>query len=89
MLDLGAIVDYKLSNDSTETVTNLDINNVFSPGVYLVYGLPKIPVSLGGGFQFSPQLGKINLNGSVIEPRKLRWNVFLALDLPLLRIFNN
>ena len=89
VLDLGAIVDYKLSNDSTETVTNLDINNVFSPGVYLVYGLPKIPVSLGGGFQFSPQLGKINLNGSVIEPRKLRWNVFLALDLPLLRIFNN
>ena len=87
LLDLGAIIDFKLSSDSTETVTKLEMDNIISPGLYLTYGFPKIPVSVGGGFQFSPHLSKITLNGNVIEPRKLRWNLFLAFDLPLLRIF--
>lgn len=85
--DVGAIIDFKVSNDSVETVTKLEMDNIISPGLYLAYGFPKIPISIGGGFQFSPHLSKVTLNGNVIEPRKLRWNVFLAFDLPLLRIF--
>ncbi|MBN1632691.1 MAG: hypothetical protein JW917_00825 [Ignavibacteria bacterium] len=88
ILDIGAIVDFELNNDSTETTTNFKIENIFSPGAYLIYGLPSIPVSFGGGFQFSPQLGKITLEGAEIGPRKLRWNVFLAFDMPFLKILS-
>ena len=88
VLDIGAVVDFELNNDSTETTTKFVIENVFSPGAYLIYGLPSIPMSVGGGFQFSPQLGKVNLNGSEIGPRKLRWNIFLAFDMPFLKIIS-
>jgi hypothetical protein len=85
--DLGAVIDFKPSGDSSETIPNLDINNIISMGMYLTYGFPKIPLSVGGGFQFSPNLGTITTNGKTIEPRKLRWNLYLAFDLPLLKIF--
>lgn len=89
LLDVGAVVDFKLNNDSTETITNLDLNNIFSPGVYLAYGVPKLPISLGIGFQISPIASKITLeNGTIAEPRKPRWNAFISFDMPLLRILN-
>lgn len=89
LLDIGAIMDFKLNNDSTETVPDIKFENIISPGIYLVYGVPKIPFSLGGGIQYSPQLGKFTLDGKTIEPRKLRWNLFIAFDLPLLNLFKN
>ncbi len=89
VLDIGAIMDFKLNYDSTETVPDIRFENIISPGLYVVYGLPKIPFTFGGGVQYSPQLGKIRLEGKTIEPRKLRWNVFIAFDLPLLNLFKN
>lgn len=89
ILDIGAVMDFKLNNDSTETVPDIRFENIISPGLYLVYGIPKIPFTLGGGIQYSPQLGKVTLEGKTIEPRKLRWNVFIAFDLPLLNLFKN
>jgi hypothetical protein len=87
IFDLGAIIDFKLSNDSSEIETEFELDNIISPGLYLSYGFPGIPLSIGGGMQFSPHLGKVTVDGKVIEPRELRWNLFLAFDLPLIKIF--
>ncbi|GLU53215.1 hypothetical protein Dfri01_26760 [Dyadobacter frigoris] len=102
LLDLGAIVDYKLKIDSTVTSTaakaaavtknySIELGQIFSPGGFLVYGFGKnLPLSLGIGAQFGPGLSKIDVSGSTIilnEP-KWRFKIFLAVDLPLFTLRN-
>lgn len=95
LFDLGAIVDYKLkkepnasSSDPNATVVTKDYSikfgQIFSPGVYAVYGFPvNLPLSLGFGFQYGPGLSKINVdNTTVITNPYVRWNFFLAVDMP-------
>ena len=101
LLDLGAIVDYKLSRDSTfNTADNattvsknysVKLGQLFSPGVYLVYGFAgNIPLSVGFGSQYGPGLSKINTttNATTVNNPYWRWNVFLAVDLPFFNLVN-
>lgn len=101
LLDIGAVVDYKLkaepdtkSPDPNDVVVSKDykieLGQIFSPGIYAVYGFPwNIPVSLGYGTQYGPGLSKIDVNGNanVVNP-SWRWNFFLAVDLPLFNLMN-
>ncbi|MDH5609201.1 MAG: hypothetical protein OEY56_06955 [Cyclobacteriaceae bacterium] len=104
LLDVGAIVDYEFRSDTTRTFsptdtttqTNTSINykielgQLFSPGFYLVYGMPRnIPLTLGIGAQHGPGLIQINDTGSVVREPALRLNVFLAFDIPLVTILNS
>jgi hypothetical protein len=102
LLDLGAIVDYKLKKDSTVTTSGADdkkvvskdysvkLGQIFSPGAYLVYGFfGNLPLSLGFGAQYGPGLGKIQADGNtIINNPKWRWNFFLAVDLPFFTLTN-
>ncbi len=95
LFDLGAIVDYKLkkepdassSNPNATVVTkdySIKLGQIFSPGVYAVYGFPwKLPLSLGFGSQYGPGLSTINAdNTTVVGNPYWRWNFFLAVDMP-------
>ncbi|AWH83896.1 hypothetical protein HYN59_01635 [Flavobacterium album] len=96
LIDLGAIVDYKLSSDTTgegETVQKdykIELGQLFSPGAYLVYGLPwNIPLSLGFGGQYGPGLSKIDTtDGAIAENPYWRWSAFLSVDIPLFNLGN-
>jgi hypothetical protein len=101
LLDLGAIVDYKLKKDSTitddgtkkEAVSKdykIQLGQIFSPGGYLVYGFPwNLPLSFGFGAQYGPGLSKIDAgNNTVITNPSWRWNAFLAVDIPFFNIIN-
>ena len=101
--DLGAIIDYKLKQDPTATTSttttsastmtkqySVNLGQLFSPGVSLVYGFfDHLPLSLGIGAQYGPGLTNINAAGvtNVINP-SWRFNVFLAVDLPFFNLVN-
>jgi hypothetical protein len=90
IIDLGAIVDYRLSNDSSEIVSQITLGNIVSPGIHLVYGLPfNIPIAIGFGGKFGPGLTGISTEGLSIS-NKPNWhlNAFLAVDMPLLNLYN-
>jgi hypothetical protein len=56
----------------------------------LVYGLPfNIPIAIGFGGKFGPGLTGISTEGLSIE-NKPNWhlNAFLAVDMPLLNLYN-
>lgn len=102
LIDLGAIVDYKLEkenrvsdNGSSEEVIvkdyKIELGQIFSPGGYLVYGFPwNLPLSLGFGGQYGPGLSKIDAGGNtVVTNPSWRWNVFLAVDIPLFNLANS
>jgi hypothetical protein len=98
LFDIGAIVDYKLKKEPDATngsdVVSKDykiqLGNIFSPGAYIVYGWPwNLPLSFGVGGQYGPGLSKIDAgNNTIVTNPFWRWNIFLAVDLPLFNIAN-
>ena len=100
--DLGAIVDYKLKKDSTvandgskeEVIAkdyHIQLGQILSPGAYIVYGFPwNLPLSLGFGAQYGPGLSEIDAgSNTVLTNPSVRWNAFLAVDIPLFNIKNH
>lgn len=102
ILDISAIVDYKLKTDSVPTASGgnapvikknyqVQLGQIFSPGVYLTYGFfAKLPLSIGFGGQYGPGLSKIKTDESVavMTNPSWRWNLFLAVDLPFFTLLN-
>jgi hypothetical protein len=91
LIDIGAIVDFRLKSDSALT-DNIQLGNIFSPGAYFVYGFgANIPLALGIGGQYGPGLRKLELDGSngtknVYHDPDWRFNIFLAVDIPLFNL---
>jgi hypothetical protein len=87
-LDLGALTALRFNDNETETLPKFTIGNVVAPGLYMVLGFRNSPISFGGGFQYGPQLRKITLSnvGNELELTISSWrfNLFLAVDIPLL-----
>jgi len=101
IFDLGAIVDYKLRQDtvpgqtggSGKVVTkdySVQLGQLFSPGAYLVYGFGgNWPLALGYGFQYGPGLSKIDAGGNAtVRNPSIRWSFFLSVDLPWFTLVN-
>ncbi|TRX37305.1 hypothetical protein FNW52_04905 [Flavobacterium sp. ZT3R18] len=98
LLDLGAIVDYKLEyeNEGTPDETleskdyTIELGQIFSPGAYIVYGIgANIPISIGIGGQYGPGLSRINDDKSTqVNNPYWKWNAFLSVDIPLFNFVN-
>jgi len=98
VLDLGAIVDYKLKYENEGTPDEeleskdytIKLGQIFSPGAYIVYGFGlNIPVSLGFGGQYGPGLSKIDEdNSTTVSNPYWKWNMFLSVDIPLFNLSN-
>jgi hypothetical protein len=101
LIDLGAIVDYKLKQDSIPTGSGnntaaikkeyeIKLGQIFSPGFHLVYGFGgNLPLAIGIGSQYGPGLSTINAdNSTVVTNPSWRWSAFLAVDLPFFTLWN-
>ena len=59
LIDLGAVTTYRFADSETENIPEIEFENILAPGAYYVYGLPKLPISIGLGGQFGPRLREI------------------------------
>jgi len=92
LLDVGAIVDYKLTMNTTTNTTTQDyqikLGQIFAPGGYFVWGLPAgVPLSVGAGGQYGPGIFKSSNGIQDITPG-WRWNIFIGVDLPFFTLSN-
>jgi hypothetical protein len=86
MLDIGAVVDYQLTQDNAEFEQKILLKNILSPGLHIVYGSAwNLPLSLGIGSQYGPGLLSLKQNDVEFSPT-WRWNIFIAVDLPILNL---
>lgn len=86
--DLGAAFSYPYnSSDSTSSTTKSDaprFKDIFIPGAFLTFNIDdKLPLSLGFGMQYSPQLRNNGASGAHIH----RYTAYLGVDVTLLKIW--
>lgn len=89
IIDIGAVFAYKVNND-TSISSSIQLSQLFAPSIGAVYGFPvvagkyNIPLSLGANFQWGPRLRNVTEKGNSVLPFLTgRFNVFLAVDLPI------
>lgn len=84
LIDIGAVVSYRLSNDAEAPLPNtISWSQVLSPGLYYrpKWGLKKTPLVWSIGAQYAPKLRVLN---GVNENNTIRFSIGAALDMPLL-----
>ena len=93
IIDIGSIVSYRFThyNDTIANDVHVRLGQIVSPGGHVVIGLPRWPLSIGGGFNWAPLITKVEKNEVTIQPNNktpLRWEIFAAVDIPLLHFYN-
>lgn len=54
-----------------------------------ILGLPKIPISIGYGYQIGPRLREVTpTSNTVVENKYERWAGFIAIDIPLINFYS-
>lgn len=89
------------TTSSINELPEIQLKNIIAPGIYAVYGIPKVPISIGGGVQRGPQLREITtltevtedgttteMPETVIESSAWRWQLFIAVDIPIVNLFS-
>ncbi|MBC8756959.1 hypothetical protein H2O64_19970 [Kordia sp. YSTF-M3] len=91
VLDLGAVLNYSLSNDNDDVATSPEFGfeQVLSPGAYITTHFKNNPITLGIGASYSPSLREVTNNGITTSANVLQYGVFLAVDLNVFTIFGS
>lgn len=91
VIDVGALASYRFDEEQTNIASDIKLENIVSPGLFLYYGLGKCPISVGGGVQFSPQLRGISdsaeANISETKQLSIRYGVSIVVDIPLFNLY--
>ena len=89
-IDIGALTAYRFEDSNAKELPDLKFENVLAPGAYLVYDIPKYPISLGLGAQLGPNLRSVsNGNLGIGQTKGWRWGAFIAVDIPMVSIYNS
>jgi hypothetical protein len=60
LIDIGAVASFRFQNtDSVSQVPTIQLQDIFSPGLFFSIGIPKCPLSLNLGAQVGPNLRKV------------------------------
>ncbi|MBQ4819624.1 hypothetical protein [Aquimarina sp. MMG016] len=90
VIDLGAMLNFRVSDDTSTLPDNVEFSQIFSPGGSLTYGFKNSPLTLGLGYQYTPELRQVTLeNGNEISPNGHRIFLRLAWDIPFLNIWKS
>ncbi len=94
--DFGTVAGYRFRTEveemngyQVERFSNLKFQHFLSPGIFIIRGLEKAPVSFGIGGQYTPRLRKIkslNTEGLEFDATSFRITAFMSIDIPLLNI---
>lgn len=89
IVDLGVFASFRFNDTINDIRPKIALENIFSPGLYFIYGVPKSPISIGGGLQYGPTLRKIEPSTATIEPRQyLKWCFFVGVDIPFMNFYS-
>lgn len=84
VVDLGSILNFRLNDDSSSTLPgDIKLAQIYSLGGSLNIGFPNRSLTLGLGYQRTPELREVTKDGLKIMPKGDRLFLRLSIDLPL------
>lgn len=83
LLDFGAVVLFRLGDDTSTLPEDVNFQQLFSPGVMYSHGFNNLPLSVLAGAQISPRLRKFG--GEPADA--LRFNLSFTVDLPMANFY--
>jgi hypothetical protein len=87
-VDIGAPVSWRLTGED-KGLPELTWENIFAPGVFIIYGIKNFPLSIGAGIQYGPQLREIKGPAeAVIESGAFRFGLLIAVDIPIFNLYS-
>lgn len=98
VIDLGALVGFRL-NDKADENNNyrkivsdnikIRLSNIFAPGAGLTIGLPDVPISVMGYWQWIPTLQRDNTTNNLqfYDKTGYRAGASILVDLPIFNLF--
>jgi hypothetical protein len=90
VIDLGAMLNFRVSDSASTLPDKVEFSQIFSPGGSLTYGFKNSPVTLGLGYQYTPELRQVTLeNGNQTFPNGHRIFLRLAWDIPFVNIWKS
>lgn len=87
VIDIGAAFAYRWSESAAGFPTDLRWSQVFSPGAYMIWGLPKMPITLAIGGQMTPKLRDITTNGAKLQSNAVRLGINANVDIPFFKLY--
>ena len=82
LVDVGAIAGFRFSN-STDSIPKIKLGNIFSPGVFLMFGrMFNSPLNIGLGYQAQPRLYEVKEETIFLKRFQYRFNINLSWDIP-------
>ncbi|HHG86741.1 MAG TPA: hypothetical protein ENJ82_18480 [Bacteroidetes bacterium] len=89
--DLGAALNFRLANpgDSISISPEIGFAQVLSPGATLVLHPTKLPIVIGGGLSYSPQLRSLTTANSQLNVSMLQIGGFVAVDVTVFQLFTS
>jgi hypothetical protein len=89
IIDLGAVVSFRLGDRQTQSLPDLKFENVLAPGISILYGVKNLPLSIGATFQLAPRLRKYTAKDAYIDAAgAYRFGIVALIDIPLFNLYN-
>ena len=87
-IDLGAMLNYRLTSNANTLPDSVGFKSVLSPGVSLSVGLPNTPLTIQLGYHWGPVLRNITDGKTVLASNTNTGSVHIriAYDIPLFKI---
>ncbi|WP_343306313.1 hypothetical protein AAHN97_04240 [Chitinophaga niabensis] len=87
LVDLGAVLNYRLSGDSTEsTAPEISWKQLLSPGAQVMWHFNNSPVVFGLSCNYTPELRNIDQKGVTYSANAFRFGVFLGVDVTIFNL---
>lgn len=83
LVDLGAVVLFRLDGSTESLPEDVGFQQVFSPGFIYSHGFSRVPISVMAGMQVSPLLRKFGDE----QENAFRFNLGVTVDLPMVNFY--
>lgn len=86
LLDIGAVLNFRISDGTSLLPDKINFEQVFSPGAAISFGLKNSPLTIGIGYQYSPKLREVTEDEIDLLPNGHRLFLRASWDIPIVNI---